>query len=140
MMLDNFKVEYWGEDSDETNSDDSENRYAKTTGLNYTNEEEISLSMATNNNNKAGYGIISRYGDNVESAYIIGKGTMRPELNLVNKAISLYGRNTEKLTLQLEKMNAHPHDVISWDGKRYQMVSEAVNWAEETGQYILLEL
>lgn len=140
LMLDNFKVDYFGEDQEQRKSEDSENRYAKTTGLNYTNEEEISLKMATNNNNKAGYGIVSLYGDNVESVYVVGKGMLRPEVNLVNKGIALYGRNTEKLTLQLDKISARPHDVILWNGKMFQMVSEAVNWSDETGQYILLEL
>lgn len=140
LMLDNFKVDYFGEDQEQRKSEDSENRYAKTTGLNYTNEEEISLKMATNNNNKAGYGILSRYGTNVESLYFVGKGMMRPEMNLVNKGVSLYGRNTEKLTLQLDKISAKPHDVILWNRKEYQLASEAVNWAEETGQYIIMEL
>lgn len=140
LMLDNFKVDYFGADQEQRKSEDSENRYAKTTGLNYTNEEEISLKMATNNNNKAGYGILSRYGNNVESVYVVGKGMLRPEMNLVNKGVALYGRNTGKLTLQLDKISARPHDVILWNGKMFQMVSEAVNWSDETGQYILLEL
>lgn len=140
LMLDNFKVDYFGADQEQRKSEDSENRYAKTTGLNYTNEEEISLKMATNNNNKAGYGIVSRYGDNVDSVYVVGKGMLRPEMNLVNKGVSLYGRNTEKLTLQLDKINARPHDVILWDGKKYLLASEAVNWADETGQYIIMEV
>lgn len=140
LMLDNFKVDYFGEDMEQKKSEDSENRYAKTTGLNYTNEEEISLKMSTNNNNKAGYGILSQSGTNVESLYFVGKGMMRPEMNLVNKGISLYGRSTEKLTLQLDKTNARPHDVILWEGKKYLLASEAVNWAEETGQYIIMEV
>lgn len=140
LMLDNFKVDYFGEDLDQKKSEDSENRYEKTTGLNYTNEEEISLKMATNNNNKAGYGILSQYGTNVESLYFIGKGMLRPEMSLVKKGVSLYGRNTEKLTLQLDKITARPHDVILWNGKEYKLASEAVNWAEETGQYIIMEL
>ena len=61
-------------------------------------------------------------------------------MNLVNKGVSLYGRNTEKLTLQLDKISAKPHDVILWNRKEYQLASEAVNWAEETGQYIIMEL
>ena len=140
LMLDNFKVDYFGEDMEQKKSDDSENRYAKTTGLNYTNEEEISLKIATNNNNKAGYGILSQSGTNVESLYFVEKGMMRPEMNLVNKGISLYGRSTEKLTLQLDKISARPHDVIMWEGKKYLLASEAVNWAEETGQYIIMEV
>ena len=140
LMLDNFKVDYIGEDQEQRKSEDSENRYAKTTGLNYTNEEEISMKMATNNNNKAGYGILSRYGENVGNLYFVGKGMMRPEMNLVNKGVSLYGRSTEKLTLQLDKISARPHDVILWEGKKYLLASEAVNWAEETGQYIFMSL
>ena len=96
--------------------------------------------MATDNNNQAGYGIVSRYGSNVESVYVVGKGMLRPEMNLVNKGVSLYGKNTEKLTLQLEKISARPHDVIMWNEKKYQLVSEAVNWADESGNYILMEL
>ena len=141
LMLDNFKVDYFGEDLEQKKSDDSENRYAKTTGLNYTNEEVLSLRMATNNNNMAGYGLLSLYGESVEKVYFVRDGKdERPEVNLVNKGISLYGRNTEKLTLQLDKTGARPHDVILWNGKEYLMASEAVNWADESGNYILMEL
>lgn len=141
LMLDNFKVDYFGEDQDQRKSDESENRYAKQTGLSYSNEEEISLQMATNNNNKAGYGILSFAGVNVETMYFAGTDqTARPEMNLVNKAVQLYGRNTEKLTLQLEVTGANPHDVLTRNGKKYVLASEAVNWQEETGQYIIMEV
>ena len=141
LMLDNFKVDYFGEDQDQRKSDDSENRYAKTTGLNYTNEEEISLQMATNNNNKAGYGILSLNGENVETIYFVGTNqTARPEMNLVSKGVQLYGRNTEKLTLQLDVMGANPNDVLTRNGKKYVLASESVNWQEETGQYIIMEV
>ena len=141
LMLDNFKVDYFGEDQDQQKSDDSENRYAKQTGLSYNSEEEINLQMATNNNNKAGYGIISLNGTNVESMYFVGTNqTARPEMNLVSKGAQLYGRNTEKLTLQLDAMGIYPHDLLTRNGKKYVVASEAVNWQEETGQYILMDL
>lgn len=140
LFLDNLKVGYYGEEDEEQKSDEAENRYAKTTGVNYTNEEEISLAMATSNNNKAGYGILSMNGANIEAVYINGQGMLRPEMNLVNKGVELYGRNTEKLTLQLDKMDATPQDQMKWNGKKYMMASEAVNWAEETGQYIIMEV
>lgn len=140
LLLDNFKVDYFGEDSEENKSDDSENRYAKTTGLSYTNEEEISLKMATTNNNKAGYGILSLNGSNIETMYFIGNGSGRPEMNLVRKGVSLYGRNTEKLTLQLDKVEANPQDLMTRNGKKYVLASEAVNWADETAQYIIMEV
>ena len=141
LMLDNFKVDYFGEDQDQQKSDDSENRYAKQTGLSYNSEEEINLQMATNNNNKAGYGIISLNGTNVESMYFVGTNqTARPEMNLVSKGAQLYGRNTEKLTLQLDAMGIYPHDLLTRNGKKYVLASESVNWQEETGQYIIMEV
>lgn len=141
LMLDNFKVDYFGEDQEQRKSDESENRYAKQTGLSYNSEEEISLQMATNNNNKAGYGILSLDGANVETMYFAGTDqTARPEMNLVNKGVQLYGRNTEKLTLQLDVTGANPHDVLTRNGKKYVLASEAVNWQEETGQYIIMEV
>ena len=141
LMLDNFKVDYFGEDQDQQKSDDSENRYAKQTGLSYNSEEEINLQMATNNNNKAGYGIISLNGTNVESMYFVGTNqTARPEMNLVSKGAQLYGRNTEKLTLQLDAMGIYPHDLLTRNGKKYVLASEAVNWQEETAQYIIMEV
>ena len=141
LMLDNFKVDYFGEDQDQQKSDDSENRYAKQTGLSYNSEEEINLQMATNNNNKAGYGIISLNGTNVESMYFVGTNqTARPEMNLVSKGAQLYGRNTEKLTLQLDAMGIYPHDLLTRNGKKYALASEAVNWQEETAQYIIMEV
>ena len=140
LFLDNLKVGYYGEEDEEQKSDETENRYAKITGVNYTNEEEISLKMASSNNNKAGSGILSLNGANIESVYINGKGMLRPEMNLVNKGVELYGRSTEKLTLQLDKVNANPHDLMLWNGKEYVMASEAVNWADESGQYIIMEV
>ena len=138
LMLDNFKVDYFGAYQENKKSDKSENRYAKTTGVNYTKEEEMDLKLATDNNNKAGYGILTRHGINVELLHFAGSGMMRPEMNLVNRGVSLYGRNTEKLTLQLDKISARPHDVILWEGKKYLLASETVNWAEETGTYVLM--
>ena len=141
LLLDNLKVDYFGVDNDEQKSDDSENKYAKQTGLSYNSEEEISLQMATNNNNKAGYGILSLNGVNVETMYFSGTNqTARPEMNLVTKGVQLYGRNTEKLTLELEKIGANPHDVLTRNGKKYVLASESVNWQEETGQYIIMEV
>lgn len=141
LMLDNFKVDYYGEDTDQKKSDDTENRYARRTGLNYKSEEEIGLKMATNNNNKAGYGIINLKGENIEKMYFEWNGKEeRPEMNLVEKGLRLYGRNTEKLTLQLDKVVANPQDLMEWNGKSYVMASEAVNWADETGQYIIMEI
>lgn len=141
LLLDNLKVDYFGEDQDQKKSDNSENRYAKQTGLSYNSEEEISLQMATNNNNKAGYGILSLDGANVETMYFAGTDqTARPEMNLVSKGVQLYGRNTEKLTLQLDVTGANPHDLLTRNGKKYVLASEAVNWQEETGQYIIMEV
>jgi hypothetical protein len=141
LFLDNLKVGYYGVDDEEQKSDDAENRYARDTGINYTNEEEMSLKMATNNNNKAGYGILSLGGANIETMYFVGYGKEeRPEMNLVNKAVELYGRSTEKLTLQLDKVEATPQDLMLWNGKEYVMASEAVNWADESGQYIIMEV
>ena len=141
LMLNNFKVDYFGEDQDQQKSDNSENRYTKQTGLSYNSEEEINLQMATNNNNKAGYGIISLNGTNVESMYFVGTNqTARPEMNLVSKGAQLYGRNTEKLTLQLDAMGIYPHDLLTRNGKKYVLASEAVNWQEETAQYIIMEV
>ena len=139
LMLDNFKVDYIGEDLEQKKSDDSENRYAKQTGLSYSNEEEISLQMATNNNNKAGYGVLSFRGANVTEAYF-ADGYERPEMYLVKKGVKFYGRNTEKLTLQLERKEINPQDVMTRNGKRYVIASEAVNWQEETAQYVLMDL
>ena len=97
--------------------------------------------MATNNNNKAGYGILSLRGANVETMYFEGNNdTVRPEMNLVNKGVLLYGKNTEKLTLQLDKVNVNPQDLMLWSGKKYLIASESVNWQEETGQYVLMDL
>jgi len=140
LMLENFKVEYYGVDDEEKKREDDTNRYARTTGLNSNDEEEFSLAMATDNNNKAGYGILSRDGTNVGNLYFVGNGTDRPEMNLVKKGVSLYNRTTEKLTLQIERKEINPQDVMTRNGKRYAMVSEAVNWQEESGQYILMDL
>lgn len=141
LMLDNLKVDYFGVDDEQSKSDKAENRYAKQTGFSYNSEEEISLQMATNNNNKAGYGVLSLRGANIETMYFDGTNQMaRPEMNLVSKGVQLYGKNTEKLTLQLDKVEANPQDLMSWSGKDYLIASESVNWQEETAQYIIMEV
>ena len=48
--------------------------------------------------------------------------------------------NTEKLTLQLDKVEANPQDLMTRNGKKYVLASEAVNWADETAQYIIMEV
>jgi hypothetical protein len=140
LMLDNLKVDYYGVDSD-FKSEQSENRYTRITGKNYNEVEEISLRLATDNNNNPGYGILSIRGENIETMYFPETGmTMRPEMNLLSKGVMLYRKNTEKLTLQLEVFNARPHDILTSNGKKYVLASEAVNWQEETGQYIIMEV
>ena len=140
LMLENFRVEYFGEDDEEKKRDDSTNRYAKMTGLNSKDEEEIALSMATDNDNKSGYGILSHGGVSVSNLYFLNNGTKRPEMNLVDKGVSMYKRNTEKLTLNLESKEMDPQDLITRKGKKYAIASEAVNWQEETAQYIIMEV
>lgn len=141
LLLDNLKVDYFGVDDEEEKSDEAENRYARPTGVSYTEEEEISLKMATNNNNKAGYGVISLEGANIETMYFAGTNqTERPELNLVSKGVQLYSRNTEKLTLNLDTIAANPQDLLTRNGKTYVMASESVNWIEESAQYIIMEI
>ena len=138
LMLDNFKVDYFGEDLEQKKRDESENRYARNTGVIYNSEEELSLRMATDNNNKAGYGILSLNGANIVNMCFDGK-TERPEKNLVNKGVFLYGRSTEKLTLQLDKVEANPQDLMTRKEKKYCIASESVNWADETAQYVIME-
>lgn len=140
LMLENFKVEYYGVDEEETKRDNEVNRYARNTSLKSNNEEEISLSMATDNDNRAGYGILSYKGANVSDLYFLGGGLARPEINLMKKGVNLYDRSTEKLTLQFERKEINPQDLITANGKQYAIASVSENWADETSQYIIMEL
>ena len=140
LYLDNFKVQYYGDDAEEARSDEQENIYSGNRQSSFVEDMDISLKMSTDNGNKAGYGIITRNGINVINMYNAKWGNIRPELSLLETAKSIYGRTSEKLELELVKTSATPIDIMSRNNKNYSILSESVNWKEESAIYTLEEL
>lgn len=149
LYITNLNVKYYQEDSNDDNEKDQdkkENKYSIRLNKGYDKDFSIDLAMASNNSNKAAYSILSNSpwmasGSSVESLYFVGEGMIRPELHLLGILKQLYGRITEKLTLEMEYDDTvSPLTRLTRSGKRYAVLSESINWADETVEYIIEDL
>lgn len=149
LYIDGLKVEYYKEDdnvgvSERKNTD--ENKYSSNVGRGYDKEMTVELAMATNNDNPAAYSILFNSpwvasGSSVEKLYFVGEGMKRPEEYLLSNLKQVYGRITEKLTLQMEREDSvTPLMRLTRSGKRYALLSENVNWSDGTVEYIIEDL
>ena len=141
LYLQNLKVDYYKDDNI-TVSDKDVNTYTRYTEGGYGQDMEVGLRMSSDNDNAAGYGIISYKGstisDNVK--YADGK-TERPELHLIGNLKRIYGRIIEKLTLEMEySARVRPWSVVTYAGKKYRVLSKATEWTDEHTSYMIEQL
>lgn len=129
LYLDGFKVSYYKDDNIVTKDKDS-NNYSQLIG-GYEEEKEVELSMASNNNNAAGYGILLHDTIDPSAMSFVVDGVTRPELALLGNLMRHYGGITERLTLEAERTNIMPCDRIMWGAKRYRLMYAANNWADD---------
>lgn len=137
LYLSGLKVEYYKDDNVVENDRD-DNKYGGQVNVNFSNTMETELSMSSNNRNKAAYSILSHPEASIESLYYSGKGMMRPELYLLGNQKRIYGRVTEKLTLQVERNeDFSPIVNLTGAGNTYKLLSESIDWAEETEEIMI---
>lgn len=137
LYLSSLKVEYYKDDNVVENDRD-DNKYGGQVNVNYSNIMETELSMSSNNRNKAAYSILSHPEASIESLHYSGQGLMRPELWLLGNQKRIYGRVTEKLTMQVERNeNFSPIINLTGEGNTYKLLSESINWAEETEEIMI---
>lgn len=140
LYIDNLRVEYYGNDEKQGANDDTTNKYAAFADKAYMEDVEIDVKMATSNNNNAGYGIVSYGGEDITTLYSDKWGDVRPEMSLLNTAKAIYGRTTEKLDVELEKVDVKPIDIITREGSMYAVIAEAVDWKNEIATYTMEDL
>lgn len=140
LYIDNLRVEYYGNDEKQGANDDTTNKYAAFADKAYMEDVEIDVKMATSNNNNAGYGIVSYGGEDITTLYSDKWGNVRPEISLLNTAKAIYGRTTEKLDVELEKVDVKPIDIITREGSMYAVIAEAVDWKNEIATYTMEDL
>lgn len=145
LYLAGLTVDYYKDDRI-TEKDTDENKYSSNVGRGYDKEMTVELAMATNNDNPAAYSILFNSpwvasGSSVEKLYFVGEGMKRPEEYLLSNLKQVYGRITEKLTLQMEREDSvTPLMRLTRSGKRYALLSENVNWSDGTVEYIIEDL
>jgi hypothetical protein len=129
LYLDGFGVSYYKDDKVVVKDKDS-NNYSQLIG-GYEEEKEVELSMASNNNNAAGYGILLHETIDPSAMSFAVDGVTRPELALLGNLMRHYGGITERLTLEAERTNIMPCDRIMWGAKRYRLMYVTNNWADD---------
>lgn len=145
LYLAGLTVDYYKDDRI-TEKDTDENKYSSNVGRGYDKESTVELAIATNNNNPAAYSILfnspwAASESSAESLYFVGEGMKRPEEYLLSNLKRIYGRITEKLTLQMEREDSvTPLMRLTRSGKRYILLSENVNWSDGTVEYIIEDL
>lgn len=139
MYFSNLKVDYYKVDGT-TESKRDGNIYSIILENGFKNDKQIELNFATDNNNPAAYSIITHTDVDMASLFFSRWGQMRPEMALLSNLKRLYGRTTEKLTLEMEKADITPLTRLTRDGKTYVVLSESVDWSEETVNYMIEDL
>ena len=129
VYLNNFGVQYFKDDKVVVKDKDS-NNYSQLIG-GYEEEKEVELSMASNNNNAAGYGLLLHETIDPSAMSFAVDGVTRPELALLGNLMRHYGGITERLTLEAERTNIMPCDRITWGTKRYRLMYVTNNWADD---------
>ena len=140
ILVQNFGVEFYGNEGDEVRELESENRYYANTGATGTETKEIELNLATLNNNNPGYGLLKIDGKTADGATFMTinqEGELphlaRPEEVLLNVARGVYGsaRKTLKMVVTMEDRE-RPIDTVKrpeWEAA-FVPVAETIEWAE----------
>ena len=147
-MVQNFGVEYYGNEGDEVTERESENKYYANTGATGEETKEIALNIATMNNNNPGYGIIKTATKIADATTFITPDAegqeahfARPEEVLLETARTTYGRAQKKLRMVVSmEARTAPHDDVTrpeWSGK-WKPAAEAIEWAESRVPVTLL--
>lgn len=138
LYMNNLKVEYYKDDT-VTVDDRDTNYYYGRVNENFPETFEWSLKIASDNNNEAAYNTLSGKNGSVGTLYFIEDDKeMFAEEYLLSNLKRLYGRITEKLTLQVERNEGFSPLIKLTNGENtYKLLSESINWAEETEEIMI---
>ena len=140
LYLDNLKVDYYKDDniSEIRKSSNQDNVYVSVLQRSASNEKEIELKIASNNNNPAAYNTLSGAGRDVGSLYFVEEGaSMLAEKNLLNVMKQVYGRTTEKLNITVERSELTPMMRLVRNDKTYRVLSEKIEWADDSEEIMI---
>lgn len=140
LYLDNLKVDYYKDDniSEIRKSGNQDNVYVSVLQRSASNEKEIELKIASNNNNPAAYNTLSGAGRDVGPLYFIEEGaSMLAEEHLLGILKQVYGRITEKLNITVERSELTPMARLTRDGKNYRVLSEKIEWADDSEEIMI---
>lgn len=140
LYLDNLKVDYYKDDdiSEIRKSSNQDNVYASILERRISEEKEIELKIASNNNNPAAYNTLSGAGRDVGPLYFIEEGaSMLAEEHLLGILKQVYGRITEKLNITVERSELTPMARLTRDGKNYRVLSEKIEWADDSEEIMI---
>lgn len=140
MYFDNLKVDYYKNDDigELGKSDKNENVYISLLERRASGEKELDLKIASNNNNQAAYNTLSGAGRDVGLLYFVQEGvSMLAEQRLLGILKQVYGRVIEKLNISVERSDLTPMMRLVRDGKVYRMLSEKIEWADESEEIMI---
>lgn len=140
LYLDNLKVDYYKDDnvSEIRKSGNQDNVYVSILKRRTSEEKEIELKIASNNNNPAAYNTLSGAGRDVGPLYFIEEGaSMLAEERLLGILKQVYGRTTEKLNITVERSELTPMARLTRDGKNYRVLSEKIEWADDSEEIMI---
>lgn len=140
LYLDNLKVDYYKDDnvSEIRKSGNQDNVYVSILKRRTSEEKEIELKIASNNNNPAAYNTLSGAGRDVGPLYFIEEGaSMLAEERLLGILKQVYGRTTEKLNITVERNELTPMARLTRDGKNYRVLSEKIEWADDSEEIMI---
>lgn len=140
LYLDNLKVDYYKDDnvSEIRKSSNQDNVYVSILKRRTSEEKEIELKIASNNNNPAAYNTLSGAGRDVGPLYFVQEGkSMLAEERLLGILKQVYGRTTEKLNITVERSELTPMARLTRDGRNYRVLSEKIEWADDSEEILI---
>lgn len=140
LYLDNLKVDYYKDDniSEIRKSSNQDNVYVSILKRSTSEEKEIELKIASNNNNPAAYNTLSGAGRDVGPLYFIEEGaSMLAEERLLGILKQVYGRTTEKLNITVERSELTPMMRLVRNDKTYRILSEKIEWADDSEEILI---
>lgn len=140
LYLDNLKVDYYKDDnvSEIRKSSNQDNVYVSILKRRTSEEKEIELKIASNNNNSAAYNTLSGAGRDVGPLYFVQEGkSMLAEERLLGILKQVYGRTTEKLNITVERSELTPMARLTRDGRNYRVLSEKIEWADDSEEILI---
>lgn len=140
LYLDNLKVDYYKDDniSEIRKSSNQDNVYVSILKRSTSEEKEIELKIASNNNNPAAYNTLSGAGRDVGPLYFVEKGvSMLAEERLLGILKQVYGRTTEKLNITVERSELTPMMRLTRNEKKYRILSEKIEWVDDSEEIMI---